>query len=799
MLGAAVCGVVSAQTNTWSYAAPMAAPRSAHTSTLLSNGKVVAAGGCTTYNCEVSLSTVETYDPVANSWSASGGLKTGRSSHTGTLLNNGLILLAGGCPRGAPCSPTASAELYNPQTGASSLTGPLNTPRYAHTATLLADGRVLVVGGLSVCDSSTCNPLRSAELYDPATGVWTTVANYPSPVTGHVAARLSTSDVIVVGGCSTSGLPCNALGASLFHPATLTWSPAATPLVPRTQAAVTLLPTGRLLLAGGVNGQGYQQTLAEQYDPGSNVWFPSGNATSYRYAPVLVTLQSGDALMSGGDTPTAEVYRAAANQWAATGSLNTQRSLTQPVVLPSGDVLEAGGRDADFNNLASTEIYHPGNAPLVSLVPTSLDVGLVQLGTVSEPVKLLVTNSGNATLTLQSAAFTGNNAGDFTARIGCPGGSVAPGATCVIQVRAVPKALGLRTAALVLTDNAPNSPQTVSVQATGYADTNSFWQPAGVMNRLREALAMVTLPDGRALAMGGAATASADLYDPQSRTWTATAPMKAPRFDFTATLLDDGRVLAAGGGVASAELFSATGSNWTLTGAMGTARAHHAASKLSDGRVLVSGGCGGNACNSAEIFEPMNGQWHAAAPMNSSRVFHTSTLLPNGRVLVTGGGNLSAEIYDPAGDQWTPVPSMDAVRSGHTASLLAGGAVLVAGGCNGDPCVKTQVYDSLTNTWRAAAPMRIPRVSHNATALSDGRLLMNGGYYFCDSEFGFCFPTSTAEVYRPDGNRWTLVGPMISPRVNQATVLLLDGNALTAGGQDENSVPLASAETFKQQ
>src|SRR5450759_1807246 len=195
--------------------------------------------------------------------------------------------------------------------------------------------------------------------------------------------------------------------------------------------------------------------------------------------------------------------------------------------------------------------------------------------------------------------------------------------------------------------------------------------------------------------------------------WTATGGMIEDRYQDTATLLSDGKVLVAGGvhatkdpqGVlASAELYDPSNGSWTATGKMPTPRQFHTATLLPDGKVLVAGGTDSNnnlgsnsALASAELYDPSNGSWTATGSMVTPRMFHTATLLPDGKVLVAGGtavpgGDMggggptlaSAELYDPSNGSWTATGKMPTPRQGHTATLLPDGKVLVAGGPGSD-------------------------------------------------------------------------------------------------------------------
>jgi WD40 repeat protein len=197
--------------------------------------------------------------------------------------------------------------------------------------------------------------------------------------------------------------------------------------------------------------------------------------------------------------------------------------------------------------------------------------------------------------------------------------------------------------------------------------------------------------------------------------WTATGPMLEVRQGGTATLLLDGKVLVAGGlgkqnapggwmsPLATAELYDPGTRTWTATGSMTTPRQSSTATLLPDGRVLVAGGDNANG-TSAELYDPGSGLWTATGDMITPRWGYTATLLPDGKVLVTGGANgsgslASAELYDPGSGSWTATGSMTTPRAGHTATLLPDGRVLVAGGNSGTG-TSAELYDPGTGPGR---------------------------------------------------------------------------------------------------
>ena len=130
-------------------------------------------------------------------WRATADLNIARGNHTATLLQNGMVLVAGGNDSSGNAS--ASAELYDPASGTWTVTGSLNTERVVHTATLLQNGMVLVAGGLRQCDIFTC-VLRSAELYDPAAGTWIAAGSLSQERYAHTAILLQNGNVLVAGG-----------------------------------------------------------------------------------------------------------------------------------------------------------------------------------------------------------------------------------------------------------------------------------------------------------------------------------------------------------------------------------------------------------------------------------------------------------------------------------------------------------------------------------------------------------------------------------------------------------------------
>ncbi len=243
----------------------MMVARTGQGTVLLPDGRALFVGGATTLLAkdqqgyyypgdDIVLASAELYNPTTGTFSLTGSMATARDDPTATPLPDGFVLIAGGSlvAAGSGWKPTASAELYNPKTGRFSPTGSMNAPRVNHTATLLPDGRVLIVGG-----DGPSGPMASAELYDPVTGKFTATASMTTVRVGHTATLLPDGHVMVAGGADAleEGLAANILAsAELYDPATGTFSPAGAMATGRQFQTATLLLDGRVLVVGGADG-----------------------------------------------------------------------------------------------------------------------------------------------------------------------------------------------------------------------------------------------------------------------------------------------------------------------------------------------------------------------------------------------------------------------------------------------------------------------------------------------------------------------------------------------------------------
>ena len=225
-----------------------AAPGQGSTATLLPNGKVLIAGG------EDAAAVAQLYDPVTDTFSLTGGMVTGRFWHTATLLPNGKVLVTGGFRFLSPRT-ESSAELYDPNTGSFTTAGNMTTARELHTATLLPNGKVLIVGGL--ISAGYFFFLNSAEFYDPASGSFNVTQNMATARALHAAILLQNGSVLFATGetfCGTNGTGCavSTPAAEIFNPVSNAFAATGNMNIARDGATATLLPSGNVLIIGGV-------------------------------------------------------------------------------------------------------------------------------------------------------------------------------------------------------------------------------------------------------------------------------------------------------------------------------------------------------------------------------------------------------------------------------------------------------------------------------------------------------------------------------------------------------------------
>ena len=340
----------------------MKSPRVQHTATLLANGKVLVTGGDNT-----NPSTGELYDPSANTFTSVGNMSAAFDSHTATLLRdlsqspcaNDKVLIAGG--------PTTSAELFDPATTAFTPVANTLAQRLSATATLLPNGKVLLAGGTTVTTSTTPGvALSSAELFDPSTRTFAYTGTMVSARQNYTATLLSNGKVLLVGGNDGSNASAS---AELFDPSNNSFALSGGSLqTARWSHTATLLPSGKVFITGGWDSTNQALASAELYDPSTDSF---STITSPMITPradfTSTLLSNGAVLIVGGHDgnnnvfANVEIFDPNSATFTSTGGLSTARYFHTATLLPgTAGVLVTGGYEqvsSGLQPLSSAEVY----------------------------------------------------------------------------------------------------------------------------------------------------------------------------------------------------------------------------------------------------------------------------------------------------------------------------------------------------------------------------------------------------------------------------------------------------------
>jgi hypothetical protein len=342
--------------------AAMRIARASQSATLLPSGKVLIAGGFSGSGGESNpYSSTELFDPHSGTFEQAASMSIGRSGHTATLLKNGKVLIVGGWT--GRYQLRRSAELYDPSTNTFAPTGNLIVERAGNTATLLPDGRVLIVGG----EDRQEDALASAELYDPDTGAFTLTGSMAEPRGAHTATALKNGKVLIAGGGSGHYPSQNVYrSAELFDPATGKFTPAGQMTAARHKHAAILLSSGRVLIVGGSDNRDWrgEYASAELYDPSAGSFTATGamNSSRFKLPAAVALLPDGKALVAGGGA-FAELYDETTGTFTKIpGRLGAARFFASTTLLTGGRALITGGYAEGGNGLPATArawLYQP--------------------------------------------------------------------------------------------------------------------------------------------------------------------------------------------------------------------------------------------------------------------------------------------------------------------------------------------------------------------------------------------------------------------------------------------------------
>lgn len=353
--GDAVCRPAPA--NAWMHASALKAGRENHTALLLHDGTVLVVGG----EGEQPLAEAEIYDPASDTWSPAGSLATPRTGHTATVLADGRVLVVGGFPTRHEdcCLALAAAEIFDPATRTWTHAGELNDRRAAHSATLLHDGRVLIAGGYGFSD----DPMASAELFDPTTITFQRTGRLVASRYGHSATLLQNGMVLVARGSNDADLITTLRSAELYDPATGRWMLTGRLAKGSVYHTATAMPEGTVIVTGGYGGgmgRGPTFAISERYVPSTGTWEVLPDMHVARYAHSSVAIGDGRLLVTGGvallgtmprvytvEFDDVEELDVASMRWTERDNLTTPRRGHTATILGDGRVFVVGGRFYD--------------------------------------------------------------------------------------------------------------------------------------------------------------------------------------------------------------------------------------------------------------------------------------------------------------------------------------------------------------------------------------------------------------------------------------------------------------------
>ena len=332
-----------------------------------------------------------TYDARTEQHTLLGGvMNDSRAFHTATRLQDGRVLISGGIqgPRGSGNSHYTdvldSVEIYDPNADVWQLATPMQTPRAGATATLLADGRVLIAGGtkgngqnqLGDVNDLLGTAVRTTEIYNPATDVWVSGPNLQEPKAGASSTTLQDGRVMIAGGLTHTyifgiAIPAFSDTACFYNQATGGFDPKKTMITKRALFAMTLLNDGSVLLAGGGGGDIFNIGPIKQCEvfvPASSSFSSVDNLTTSSAFASCVSLKDGRALVVGGATgsiddplPIADcwVFEPSSGSMTSVSSLSVEHAGGAVFLMEDGTVYVGGGESGAGISVDASESWSP--------------------------------------------------------------------------------------------------------------------------------------------------------------------------------------------------------------------------------------------------------------------------------------------------------------------------------------------------------------------------------------------------------------------------------------------------------
>lgn len=792
--------------------------RHSHAATLLPDGNILITGGGTTAG--VFTNSAQSYDMATNAFVNWNALDTARSSHTATLLSDGRVLIAGGFTGAATF--TNTLEICDPISRVcSAIVATLSSARANHTATLLSRGptnagRVLICGGQTAAgDTADC------DLFNPTDNTINTGSidgNMVSPRAGHAATLLRGGRVFVTGGKRWTGAawqyePMN----EMYDPQTNVWTPVSALLQGRTGHTATVLNNGKIMIAGGYNGQNWSYCQAE--DPASL----DDECWHIRYSGDLAVLAQGAGTQ--GYIDGAEFFDQNGARTVVAeetyGEMPYRAGWHAAVLNPSGRLSLTGGT----GNIVPTFINASPTLEedsVINVTRTGNTIGTIQNSSVirfpldfdlSRPVSGRLTNAdiffspvaeaGEPSFVVESAKFfmgastsiidglpvglligssdDGNRPGDFDSivRLTNPAGRVTFTPETMSEVGVVATVSGITldadcepasesniTAGTLRLPVNLDFPNTYRSQITGIATLNS----ASVQDNNGEY--DITLDEGPVSAQFTLTTVPAACDDVEDKTCPFTGTIVFTGITgvmANLTTLEEANTFYSGHNMAGDS--ASVSMEIEFTANQVSVMDREPTYSFSQSTVVVRSMLFSNRLE----YLPATNAWGDLADDKDADTLgapvfnHTALLTPAADTLIFGGQNCEAN------------PAADCLRATITfgPSTVTSAIIPVYAAANSGEPAGLQTSGELATK----------RAFHTSTLLPTGHILTCGGSDGAK-------PLSSCELMDPVAKTWAPTGAMSMPRANHTATLLPNGNVLVAGGITPWGVAISSAEVF---